>query len=168
MLVSERKTEILDKIRLFKKKINDVDSKISLYLSDKTKYPHPGHESFINEVRIFENSAYSFPDKDVQYLLDNLLDSLRIHEKIWKQKFVNHENKNKKVFTDDKVKQIYRFYVSKRKENGFSNALAFESFKDKFNKAVEVKSESISSNETLKIGYSSKTGEILIKKEKIE
>ena len=168
MLISEKKKELLNKINRYKKKINDTDLNISLYLSDKTKYQHPGHETFIQEIRNFENSVYSYPDKDVQYLLDNLMESLRIYEKIWRQKFKNYENKKKSIFNDDKIEKIYRFYVSKRKDDGFKNALGFNSFKDKFKRAVEIKAGKISSNETLKVTYSSKTGEVLLKKEKIE
>lgn len=167
MKTTNDKKEILEKIVKYKKRIDDIDTNISLFLSDKTKYPHPGHESFIMEVRRFENKVHTYPNKDVQYFLDNLMDSLMIHERIWKQKFINYENKRKNLFTEDEIKSIYSSFVSKRKERGLDDKTDYHQFRIKFNKAVELKSENIASNEKLKVVFSKKTGEVLLKKEKI-
>lgn len=167
MLISKKQKEIMEKILIYKKKINDVDTKVTLFLSDKKKYPHPGHESFIEEVRRFENRVHSFPDKDIAYSLDNLMESLRIHEKIWRQKFINHENKRKNIFSENEIKQVYQFLVDQNEKKGVIENLSYDFFKERFSKAVKIKSENMSSNETLKIKYTD-TGQIRLKKEKIE
>jgi len=167
MLISKKKDDLLNNIFKYKKRINDIDSKIALYLSDKSKYPHPGHESFINEVRRFENRIHAYPDKDVQYFLENLMESLRIHEKIWRQKFKNFENKRKNLFKEKDIKQIYDSYITALKKKGSDENLSYNNFKKRFNKAVEIKSESIKPDETLKAECLD-NGEIFIKKEKIE
>ncbi|MCB9480283.1 MAG: hypothetical protein H6680_00455 [Desulfobacteraceae bacterium] len=167
MLISKRQKEIMEKILYYKKKINDVDTKVTLYLSDKKKYPHPGHESFIEEVRRFENRVHSYPDKDIGYFLDNLMESLRIHEKIWRQKFINHENKRKNIFSENEIKEIYKSFVDQNEKKGVIENLSYDLFKERFSKAVKIKSENLSSNETLKIKYTD-NGQIRLKKEKIE
>ncbi|MDY0132167.1 MAG: hypothetical protein RBR53_05810 [Desulforegulaceae bacterium] len=163
MIIEKKDNLIMDKIHLYKKKMNEIDTKITLYLSDKKKYPHPGQESFVEEVRKFENSVHSYPNKEVQYFLDNLMESLRIHEKIWRQKFLNFENKRKKIFSDQEIKDIYNFYTAKNNKKNID----FNHFKERFSKAIKIQSEKLKSNETLKIKYLD-TGEIRIKKEKIE
>ncbi|MGE4519386.1 MAG: hypothetical protein AB7E04_07770 [Desulfobacteraceae bacterium] len=167
MLISKKQKEIMDKILFYKKKINDIDTKITLFLSDKKKYPHPGHESFIDEVRRFENRIHSYPDKDIQYFLDNLMESLRIHERIWRQKFINYENKRKNIFSEQEIKEIYNSYLSKNEQKGVIENIGFDLFRERFSRAVKIKSENLGSDETLKIKYLD-NGEIRIKKEKIE
>jgi hypothetical protein len=157
----------MEKILFYKKKINDVDTKVTLFLSDKKKYPNPGYQSFIEEVRRFENRVHSYPDKNIQYFLDNLMESLRIHERIWRQKFINYENKRKNLFSENEIREIYNSYVSKNENKGVIENLDFNLFKQRFSKAVKIKSENLSSDETLKLKYLD-NGEIRIKKEKIE
>lgn len=167
MLISKKQKEIIEKIFYYKKKIGDIDTKITLFLSDKKKYPHPGHESFIQEVRKFENRVHAYPDKDIAYFLDNLMESLRIHERIWRQKFINHENKKKNIFSENEIKEIYKSFVDQNEKKGVIENLNYDLFKERFSKAVKIKSENLNSNETLKIKYTD-NGQIQLKKEKIE
>lgn len=167
MTINSNKEQILTKILSFKKKLNEIDNKVTLFLSNKTKYQYPGHEYFISQVRQFENLYYSYPDKDIQYLLDNLMESIRIHEKIWRQKFINYENKIKNIFTDQDIKNIYDQYLLKQGSGNLQEKPDFEKFKSNFNKAVQIKSENIASNETIKVSFN-KNGQLFLKKEKIE
>jgi len=163
--MQSKKKELLQKINMYKKKLNEIDINMSRYLSNKQKYPHPGHESFISEVRRFENSIYAYPDKDIRYMLDNLMSSIRIYEKIWRQQTLNIETKQKNPFSEKEIKKIYSSYLSIKKTHGGKYLKNFEEFKQSFNKNVEAKLKNIKSDEKLNLVYSEKTGDILIKTE---
>lgn len=86
---------IINTLQNYKKKIIDMDCKVHLYLSDRQRYPYPGHVELINEIRAFESQLYGkrfgFANTEIELRLDGLLYSLLIFERHWKRLFEDDE-----------------------------------------------------------------------------
>ena len=82
---------VLEALKSYKTQIAEMDGKVTRYLSDRQKYPHPQYEDLANEIRRFENSIYrinfGFSNTEVQLRLDGLLHSLLVYERSWNRLF---------------------------------------------------------------------------------
>ena len=92
---------VLKAIKSYKTQIIEMDGKVSRYLSDRQKYPHPQYDDLVNEVRRFENRIYrinfGFSNTEVHLRLDGLLHSLLIYERSWKRMFDRDTESYKKM-----------------------------------------------------------------------
>ncbi len=79
--------EIIDNIKVLKNKIVGMDDKVKRYLSDRKRYPHPGHETLIDEIHRFENQIHNLKNSDIQFWLEGLLHSLVVHQRVWRVAF---------------------------------------------------------------------------------
>ncbi len=95
-MYNSTETEITTKIFYYKNKINIIDKKVIAYLLNRKNNPYPRHESFIHEIRAFENKTHSLPYKNIKFLLNNLMDKLLIYEKRWNAAFKKDEDLYKK------------------------------------------------------------------------
>ena len=92
---------VLEAIKSYKTQIIEMDGKVSRYLSDRQKYPHPQYDDLVNEVRRFENRIYrinfGFSNTEVHLRLDGLLHSLLIYERSWQRLFDRDAEKYEKM-----------------------------------------------------------------------
>ncbi|MBU0992798.1 MAG: hypothetical protein KJ737_09930 [Proteobacteria bacterium] len=81
--------EIIKAIKDFKTRIHHMDDRVKKYLSDRKRYPHPGHENLIHQVHQFENKVHRIKNSDVQFWLDGLMHTLMVYQRIWQRSFDN-------------------------------------------------------------------------------
>lgn len=79
--------EIIETIKKLKNRIEQMDDRVKRYLSDRKRYPHPGHETLIEEIHRFENRIHNLKNSDIQFWLEGLLHSLMVHQRIWRSAF---------------------------------------------------------------------------------
>jgi hypothetical protein len=78
-------TEVVRKLKDYKYQLTSMDDRIRRYLSDRQRNKPPGHEALIAEIRDYESQIHHLKDREIQGWLDNLMHSLLIYERLWKQ-----------------------------------------------------------------------------------
>lgn len=86
---------LIYKIEQYRKELNSMNENVRLYLGDKIRYTYPQFEKLIDEIHAFEREVHSFYNKDIQFRLEGLLDSLMIHKRIWERLFAEDDQKIK-------------------------------------------------------------------------
>jgi hypothetical protein len=79
--------DIIKHLTEFKYEIKRMDLKVHEFISDREKYRHPYPEGLTEKIRKYEKQVYRSSSNEVRLHLDNLLSSLLIYERTWKQMF---------------------------------------------------------------------------------
>jgi len=81
--------DMLQKLKMFKNQIHQMDQRVRLYVSDRKKYGHPFPEDLVNRIRAYETILHrylaGFRNTELELWLDNLMYSLQVYEAIWKR-----------------------------------------------------------------------------------
>ncbi|MBW1698888.1 MAG: hypothetical protein JRK26_19065 [Deltaproteobacteria bacterium] len=117
---------VLQALKSYQQQIREMDRKVTLYLSNRSKYPHPRHEELIEEIRRFENKIYrinfGFAHTEVQLRLEGLLHSLLVHERSWKRLFERDAEDYEKRKTEEQshplVEKVYSWAQRKWAQSG--------------------------------------------------
>jgi len=96
MEIEEQRKQVGQALALFGRQIDEMDSKIRAYLSDKKNRPHPRHLELIDKIQGFR-IPNSVSTKQLAVLLDNLQWKLHYNKRAWNQLWENAETTQSKT-----------------------------------------------------------------------
>lgn len=79
--------DVILTLKRYKRELDKTDRRVRLYLQDRKRHPHPGHEELIRDIRRFENRVHHVRDGSARTWLDNVMHSLYFYEKLWQRSF---------------------------------------------------------------------------------
>lgn len=80
------------KIETYHRQIDDMESRLKLFLSEPQKYPNPFPEALVKEIRSFARPIAEIPKGKLTDIADSLLSKLLIYEIGWKRQLEEFHN----------------------------------------------------------------------------
>ena len=165
--------EIIEKIKLYKNKINQMDDRVKKYLSDRKRYPYPGHDSLINEIHRFESQIHKFRNGDIQFWLEGLLHSLIVHQRIWRVAFekdgesFSGKGRGQDAYDEDiPIDRLYSAATKKWDQLGIESKISKKELLEKIRPEYEKAKKSLKDGERISWSLNKKTHNIQIKVDK--
>ncbi len=161
--------EIIEEIKHLKKKIHGMDDRVKKYLSDRKRYPYPGHESMINEIHRFEGQIHGMRNSEIQFWLDGLMHSLMVHQRLWKQAFSRDDmtyligGRTPANDADNiPIDKIYNAARKKWTQMGVESKVTKEQLLDKIRPEYKKMTETLQTDEKISYAIDKKTKEIQV------
>ncbi len=76
---------IIERLKEYKSKLEIMDRKYRDFLTDRENLRNPNPEELLEEIRGYESRVYTSLSADVQLWLDNLMNSVVVHEQYWRR-----------------------------------------------------------------------------------
>lgn len=158
---------IIKTIQEFKRKIHNMDDRVKKYLSDRKRYPHPGHEVLIRQVQQFESKVHLIRNTDVQFWLDGLMHTLMVYQRIWRRAFEDEEHVYGKRrgtgrdWSDDiPIDQLYKAAQEKWRQMGVTKEMTKKEMLEKVKPQYEQAKRDLKQGERLAWSINKKNNEL--------